>query len=349
MGRSMGKKILVTGGCGFVGSNLVPRLEKSGHWVRVLDSEALGRREHLGSFQGEFLRGDIRDSEALDQALHGIDAVIHLAADTRVIDSIADPLYNFEINVVGSLRLLQAMRARGVPRLINASTGGAIIGDAPPPVHEGLVPRPMAPYGASKMAVEGYLSAWSGSYGLRALSLRFANVYGPRSYHKGSVIASFFKQILLGKPLIVYGDGSQVRDFVYVGDLCDGIVRSLDCDVSTVIQLGSGMPVSINHLIEAIRAVVHPLPVKVEYRDARRGEISETWCDISRARGMLGFEPSTSLQEGLRKTWAWFRRRNKPAFDRLLFASADVAPLSQWKLMEFTRGEGSDVDADLSH
>ncbi len=348
MGRSMSKKILVTGGCGFVGSNLVPRLEKAGHWVRVLDSEALGRREHLGTFEGEFQRGDIRDSDALDSALQGIDAVIHLAADTRVVDSIHDPLHNFDVNVVGSFRLLQAMRSRGVQRLINASTGGAIIGDVPPPVHEGLVPRPLAPYGASKMAVEGYLSAWSGSYGMRALSLRFANVYGPRSFHKGSVVASFFKEILRGKPLIVYGDGSQVRDFVYVGDLCDGIIRSLDCDVSTVIQLGSGVPVSINHLIDAIRIVVDPLPVTVEYRDARRGEIVETWCDISRARGMLGFDPATPLHDGLRKTWAWFRRRNKRAVDRLLVACGDVAPLSQWQLMDFERGEGSDLDTDLS-
>ncbi len=348
MGRSMSKKILVTGGCGFVGANLVPRLEKAGHWVRVLDSEALGRREYLGSFEGEFLRGDIRDSDALDTALQGIDAVIHLAADTRVIDSIEDPLHNFDVNVVGSFRLLQAMRARGVPRLINASTGGAIIGDVPPPVHEGLLPRPLAPYGASKMAVEGYLSAWSGSYGLRSLSLRFANVYGPRSFHKGSVIASFFKQILRGKPLVVYGDGSQVRDFIFVGDLCDGIIRSLDCDVSTVIQLGSGVPVSINHLIDLIRDVVDPLPVRVEYRDARRGEIVETWCDISRARGMLGFEPSTPLHEGLKKTWAWFRRRNKRAIDRLLVASSDVATLSQWQPMDFARGEESVIDTDLS-
>ncbi len=329
MGQSMGKRILVTGGCGFVGSNLVPRLEKAGHTVRVLDSEVLGRREHLGNFEGEFIHGDIRDSDALHSALQGIEAVIHLAADTRVIDSINDPLHNFDVNVIGSFRLLQAMRARGVPRLINASTGGAIIGDVPPPVHENLVPRPLAPYGASKMAVEGFCSAWSGSYGLRSLSLRFANVYGPRSFHKGSVVASFYKEILRGRPLIVYGDGSQVRDFIFVEDLCDGILRSLDCDVSSVIQLGSGVPVSVNHLIDMIRTVVAPLPVTVEYREARRGEIVETWCDISRARGMLGFEPATPLPEGLRKTWAWFRRRNKRAVDRLMVPYGDVAPLSQ--------------------
>ncbi|WP_432787600.1 NAD-dependent epimerase/dehydratase family protein [Novosphingobium rhizosphaerae] len=309
-GQAMGKRILVTGGCGFVGTNLVPLLEQAGHQVRVLDSETLGRREHLDDFGGEFVKGDIRDPDALHDALEGVDAVIHLAADTRVIDSINDPLHNFDVNVVGSFRLLQSMRARRIGRLINASTGGAIIGDVTPPVHEGLVPQPIAPYGASKLAVEGFCSAWSGSYGLRTLSLRFANVYGPRSFHKGSVVASFFKQILRGRPLIIYGDGNQTRDFVFVDDLCRGIVHSLDCDVSSVIQLGSGVPVSVNTLIDLIRPLVAPLPVRVEYREARQGEIAHTWCDITRARSLLGFDPATPLAQGLAQTWEWFCSRS---------------------------------------
>jgi len=299
--------ILVTGGCGFIGANLVPRLEAAGHAVTVLDSEVLGQRAHLGDFAGRFVHGDIRDPAALADALQSIEAVVHLAADTRVIDSIADPALNFDVNVVGSFRLLEAMRAKGVHRLINASTGGAIIGAATPPVHEGMVPNPISPYGASKLAVEGYCSAFAGSYGAQALSLRFANVYGPRSYHKGSVVAAFLKQVLTGAPLVVYGDGEQTRDFVYIADLCDGIARGLHSGRSGVFQLGSGVPVSVNQLIAVIRAVVAPHPLHVDYRPARAGEIDRTWCDVTRARAELGYAPVTALADGVAQTWAWFR------------------------------------------
>jgi UDP-glucose 4-epimerase len=172
-----------------------------------------------------------------------------------------------------------------------------------------MVPHPIAPYGATKLAVEGLCSAWAGSYGFSALSLRFANVYGPRSYHKGSVVAAFFRLIVQGRPLVVHGDGEQVRDFVYVGDLCDGIMRGLGADRSGVLQLGSGVPVSVNALIAAMRAIVAPRPVVVEYHPARTGEIERTWCDITRARAELGFDPATPLAQGLAQTWDWFCTR----------------------------------------
>lgn len=306
-------KILVTGGCGFIGANLVPLLEAQGHAVRVLDSEVLGKREHLGAFAGEFLRGDIRDEATLDAALDGIEAVVHLAADTRVIESIADPALNFDVNAVGSFRLLEAMRRKGVRRLVNASTGGAIIGEAEPPVHEGMVPSPISPYGATKLAVEGLCSAWSGSYGFAALSLRFANVYGPRSFHKGSVVAAFCKRILSGEPLIVHGDGEQTRDFVFVEDLCQGIIAGLASCRSGVYQLGSGHPLSVNGLIAALRDVVGNSAIAVDYRPARAGEIERTWCDVSKARAELGFRPDTPLGVGLAATWAWFVGQHQPA------------------------------------
>lgn len=298
--------ILVTGGCGFIGSNLVPRLEQAGHTVRVLDSEILGKREHLGAFHGSFLHGDIRDRAALDIALAGVDAVIHLAADTRVIDSIENPAHTFDVNAAGSFLLLEAMRASGVTRIVNASTGGAIMGDVEPPVHEAMVPNPLSPYGATKLAVEGLCSAYAGSFGFNAVSLRFANVYGPRSFHKGSAVAEFFKRILRREPLIVYGDGEQTRDFVFVDDLCDGIVHGLDHQGSGVFQLGSGRPLSVNRLIAAMREVVAPLPVVAAYRPARAGEVNQTWCDISKASDQLGFDPATPIEKGLAMTWQWF-------------------------------------------
>ena len=191
-------RILITGGCGFVGSNLVEALQggPNAPEIRVFDNESLGKRDrrHEG-LDVEFVSGDLRDAEAIRLAISGVDAVIHLAADTRVVDSVANPTHNFDVNVVGSFNLLMAMREAGVTRIINASTGGAIIGNAEPPVREEMVPSPLSPYGASKLAVEGYCSTFAHAYGFQATSLRFSNVYGPRSYHKGSVVATFFKKI----------------------------------------------------------------------------------------------------------------------------------------------------------
>lgn len=302
--------VLITGGAGFVGTNLTAHLNRiGGHPVRVIDNESLGKREHLADLDVEFIHGDIRDRDAVDKALDGIDAVVHLAADTRVIDSIEDPRKNFEANVIGTFNVLEAMRARGIGRFVNASTGGAILGEVPPPVHEEMVPHPASPYGASKLAVEGYCSAFSASYGLRSVSLRFSNVYGPRSFHKGSVVAHFFKQIMAGKPLVVYGDGSQVRDYVFIENLCDGIVSALTCDFDGAIQLGSGKPTTLNELIELMRGVVAPAEFTVDYQDFRAGEIHTTYCDVSRARQVLGFDPAMDLGEGLERTWRWFQSR----------------------------------------
>lgn len=303
-------QIMITGGCGFVGVNLARKLiGRPGVRVRVFDNESLGKREHLEGVECEFIHGDIRDRAALDAALKGVDTVVHLAADTRVMDSIADPVFNFKTNVEGSLNLLEAMRAAKVGRLVNASTGGAIIGAAVGAVNEKMVAAPMSPYGASKLAVEGYCSAYSESYGVRSVSLRFSNVFGPQSYHKGSVVAAFLKQILQGKPLIVYGDGSQVRDYVFVGDLCEGILRGIESDVTGPVQLGSGIGLTLNDLIAEMRAVVAPRTFEVDYRPFRAGEVHTTFCDITKAREVLGFDPRTSLRDGLRQTWEWFNRR----------------------------------------
>ena len=303
-------RVLVTGGCGFIGTNLLARMDAVGGFrTRVLDNESMGRREHLAGIDTEFVLGDLRDPAALAGALEGMDAVVHLAADTRVLDSIGDPRLNFEVNVQGSLNLLEAMRQGGVKRIVSASTGGAIIGDVEPPMHEGMVPRPLSPYGASKMAVEGYCSAYEGSYGFHALSLRFSNVYGPRSFHKGSVVAAFYKRVGAGEEITVYGDGSQTRDFVFVEDLCDGIIAGIRGETSGAVQLGSGVPTTLNELLDAIRPIVAPREVRVRYEAFRPGEVLNTYCDVSKARRELDFAPNTPLSEGLARTWAWFARR----------------------------------------
>uniref|UniRef100_UPI003565B9B6 NAD-dependent epimerase/dehydratase family protein n=1 Tax=Aquicoccus sp. TaxID=2055851 RepID=UPI003565B9B6 len=274
----------------------------------VLDNESMGDRRHLDGFGVRFIEGDIRDTDVLDHAVAGQEVVVHLAADTRVMDSIENPEYNFDVNVNGSFRLLQACRNHGVGRVVAASTGGAILGEVPAPVHEEMVAKPMAPYGASKLAMEGYLSAFSGAYGVQGCALRFSNIYGPRSYHKGSVVAHFYKQILAGKPLTVYGDGSQARDFLFIGDLVEGIRRAMEIDATGVFQLGSGRPTTVNELLDIIRDVTGRAP-EVRYEDFRAGEIHTTWCDISKARDSLDFDPDTPLADGMRQTWAWFTDR----------------------------------------
>ena len=303
------KRILMTGGCGFIGSNLIALLHQDDSLkIRVLDNESLGKREYLADFDVEFIKGELTDLETVERSLVGVDAVVHLAADTRVMDSIADPRFNFQSNVIGTFGLMDAMRRAGVAYMINASTGGAILGEVPPPVHEDMVPKPESPYGASKLAVEGYLSAFSHTYGMKAVSLRFSNVYGPLSYHKGSVVAHFFKQILKGEDLTVYGDGAQTRDYVYVQDVCRGIVQALTSGQSGVFQLGTGIPTTINELIDLMAATVgSDYKIEVRYQDFRPGEIAHTYCDISKAQNQLGYDPSTKLADGLAATWEWFK------------------------------------------
>jgi len=189
--------LLITGGCGFVGVNLIAYFrEHTSEHIVVLDNLVTGRAELLSEFDVEFVEGDIRDAAVVDRLMSRVDGVIHLAADTRVIPSIENPDFNFDVNVQGTYNLLTYARNRNVERFVFASTGGAIVGDVTPPVREDIVPRPISPYGASKLCGEGYCSAFAGSYGMKTVSLRFSNVYGPRSFHKGSVVALFYKQIL---------------------------------------------------------------------------------------------------------------------------------------------------------
>lgn len=300
------KNVLITGGAGFIGRHLAAHLVNRGDVaVTVFDNESLGSREHLDLERIRFIKGDLRNRDELRAALEGQEAVVHLAADTRVMDSIENPAYNFESNVVGTFNLFELCRELGVQRIVAASTGGAILGEVEPPVHEEMAPRPTSPYGASKLMLEGYLSAYSSSYGINGCALRFSNIYGPRSFHKGSVVAHFYKRVLTGDPLVVYGDGSQTRDYLYVGDLVQVIWAAVERDVTGAYQLGSGRGTTLNELIDAMREVTG-LALDVRYEDFRAGEIRDTWCKIDKARAELDFDPSTDLVEGLSRTWAWF-------------------------------------------
>lgn len=301
------KSYLVTGGCGFIGVNLVKKLCDRGDSVRVFDNLSTGRQEDITSLGAQVIVGDVRDAKALSDVAKGADVVVHLAAHTRVIESITDPDLNFDVNVLGTMNVLQACRNTGVQKLVFASTGGAILGDQKPPVHEEMAPRPLSPYGAGKLAGEAYCSAFAGSFGLNTVALRFSNVYGPFSYHKGSVIAQYFRNLMQGRPLVVYGDGSQTRDFVYVEDLVEAVLLAEHIDTpGDVFQIASGCETSLNELIALIRQLAPDRDLNICYEPARHGEVSRNYAKIEKARKTFGYEPRVSLGEGLHRTWDWF-------------------------------------------
>lgn len=307
----MSRSILVTGGAGFIGANLVPYLLERDFSVSVYDNLSRGRREFLDGYDVEFMEGDILDLESLEKAFRGRDGVIHLAAYGSVIESIEDPLMNFEINARGVVNVLTAARDCGVGQVLFASTGGALIGDAEPPVDESSLPKPISPYGAGKLVGEGYMHAFAKSYGMRTTALRFANVYGPVSAHKKGALTVFIKAIMSNRPITIYGDGSASRDFLFVSDLCAGIERALSSELTPgcVFHLASGRETSIKELALRLCAVAGCPDFAIEYEPARRGEVLRNFADFSLARKQLGFEPKVSLDEGLAATWEWFQAR----------------------------------------
>jgi UDP-glucose 4-epimerase len=302
------RRILVTGGAGFVGATLVRQLAAAGHRVRVLDNYSTGDAAHLAGVDAELVEGDIRDADALDAALAGMDAVVHLAAAGSVIMSIADPAPNFDVNVLGTFRVLDAARRAGVERTVQASTGGALIGDATPPVSESSLPKPISPYGASKLAGEGYAHAFAAAYGLRTVALRFANAYGPWSESKPGAMTVFFRAIRAGEPIVIYGDGSASRDYTHVDDIARAIGLALDRDVpgGTVLHIASGVETTTAQLADLCRGAAGVPDHPVEYRPARAGEVGRNFASYDLARQVLGYAPSIGRDEGIRRTWEWF-------------------------------------------
>lgn len=300
--------VLITGGCGFIGANLVRFLRRHTPWsVRVLDDLRAGRREHVPDDLAEVRIGDVADPSTLDAALAGVDAVIHLASQTGVAPSVADPLRDFEGNTLTTFRALEGCRRRGIGRLVFASSGAAV-GEVAPPIHEELVPRPLSPYGAGKLAGEGYCHGYASSFGMHTVALRFSNVYGPFSPHKNNAVPNFIKRCLRTEPIEIFGDGSQTRDFIYVDDLCDGIVGGVTAqDVAgEVFQLGTGVETSIAELAELVRDAAGG-GGDIRFAPRRAGEVYRSRVDITKARRLLGFDPSTELSEGLAATVAWYR------------------------------------------
>ena len=313
----MDKNIVVTGGAGFVGSNLVRRLLQEGYRVSVFDSFIRGKQAYLDGLDIEIIEGDIRDTDALNGALAGSDEVVHLAALGSVVESVDDPEANFDINVRGTFNVLKAAVKAGVSKLVFSSTGGALIGNANPPVNESSLPKPISPYGAGKLCCEAYCHAFAHSYGINIVSTRFANVYGPYSGHKTGVINKFLQRLNADEPLIIFGDGSSTRDYIHVADLCEGIFAALThADArNDIFHLASGRETSLNELAEIMRSIAGKAQHPIEYRDVRVGEVDKNFARYDYAKQVLGFEPKTDLEMGLRETCDWLNQY-QACFDR---------------------------------
>jgi UDP-glucose 4-epimerase len=302
-------RILVTGGAGFIGASVVRALLDRGDDAVVLDSGVACGLASIDQTRATILNADLRDRDALARALDGCAAVVHLAAQASVPASIARPLDDFDINVDGSLALLEAARARDILRIVFASSN-AVIGGHPPPAHEGLVPFPVSPYGAAKAATEAYLRAYHHAFGMETVALRFANAYGTWSAHKTSVIAAFVKAYLRGGPLVINGTGRQTRDFVHVDDVAAMVIACLDAPADLVageiFQVGSGTETSLNQLAKLLFRV-GGRAVPIEHGPASPGDVPRNYSDIMKARQVLGFAAKVGLRDGLLRTLDWFR------------------------------------------
>jgi UDP-glucose 4-epimerase len=302
--------VLVTGGAGFVGATLVRQLVARGHRVRVLDNLSTGDQAHLAGVDAELVKGDIRDAGLLADTVAGCDAIVHLAAAGSVVGSVADPVANFEANVVGTFRVLDAARQAGVGRVVQASTGGALIGNAAPPVNERSLPKPISPYGASKLAGEGYAHAFAASYGLRTVAVRFGNVYGPWCARKRGVFNVFFAALEAGEPLVIYGDGNASRDYVHVSDIASALRLALehpDIPGGTVLHAASGVETTIGALADLCRRAAGRPGHPVIYAAARPGEVGRNFASYELARLLLGYSPRVRIEDGVPALWKWFR------------------------------------------
>jgi len=312
----MMKKCLVTGGAGFIGSNLVERLVDASVQVKVLDNLSSGFLQNLEPFQEhiDFKEGDVRDMATLQEIMADVEVVFHQAALVSVPQSIEDPIETAMVNDLGTLNVLEAARHSGVRRVVFASSC-AVYGDLPQlPKREEMETKPLSPYAASKLHGEVYARLYGDLYGLETVCLRYFNVYGPRqdpgSPYSG-VISIFMDKAARGESPTIYGDGNQYRDFVYVVDVVQAnMLAAQRQNISgVVINLGTGKSVTVNSLWKNISelAGVQDEPKRA---DSRPGDIRQSVAEISRAQELLGFKPRYSLEEGLRLTWEWYRSRS---------------------------------------
>lgn len=328
----MEMKWLITGGCGFLGTSLIKELSKnSEHSFRILDNLSVGTKEdlidvitfdevtrdnitNLKKGQCQLVVGDIRDEQICLDTAENMDVIIHFAANTGVPDSVNKPRLDMESNVIGTFNMLEAARTNQVKRFVFASSG-APAGEVEPPIHEELPPHPVSPYGASKLAGEGYCSAYYKTFKIDTISLRFGNVYGPRSKHKSSVVAKFIKLALQGKSVKIYGDGSQTRDFIYINDLVDAVIKAgTISDIGgETFQIATEKETTLNELVDIMKPALKDkgIILDVIYKEKRIGDVLRNYSDTTKAEKLLLWKAKTSLEEGIEHTLNWFIKNQK--------------------------------------
>ncbi len=305
---------VVTGGAGFIGSNIVHRLVADGEQVRVVDDLSSGRRENLAGVEDavDFTTGSILDEALLRDVFSGADYVLHQAARASVVRSVEDPMASNAANVEGTLNVLEAARACGAKRVVYASSS-SVYGNAPElPKREDMAPDPRSPYAVSKLAAEHYCRVFTEVYGLQTVSLRYFNVFGPRQDPESAyaaVVPAFIRRLLEGEEFMVFGDGEQSRDFTYVENAVEANLLAARAEgaAGRVCNVGCGRRHTLNRLIEVLQELLHT-SVRPRYLPDRPGDVRHSLADISVARSALGYEPAVGFEEGLRRTVDWYRR-----------------------------------------
>ena len=301
-------KILVTGGTGFIGSNVVDAYIEKGYEVVVVDDLSSGKKENLNK-KAKFYKLDICDRSLEEVFEEGIDIVNHHAAQVDVRKSIADPAFDARINIVGSLNILENCRKYKTKKIIFASSGGVIYGECGSlPPNEDSPVSPISPYGVSKYAMERYLSTYEKIYGLKYNVLRYGNVYGPRQdpYGEAGVVAIFSGKMLNREQVNIFGDGEQVRDYVYVGDVVKANILCLENSDNEIFNIGTGKSTSVNQLFSEMKELVHYSKETV-YKPLRAGELIRSSLDVGKAEQKLGWKAEVNLKEGLKNTIDFFR------------------------------------------
>ena len=303
---------LVTGGAGFIGSHLACELARRGERVRVVDNLSTGKRKNLDVVAGaEFIEGDLADLDVARRAVQGVDHVLHQAAIPSVPRSVNDPITSNRSNIDATLNILVAARDAGVKRLVYAGSSSAY-GDTPTlPKHEDMTAAPLSPYALQKLVGEQYCQMFTRLYGFETVTIRYFNVFGPRqdpSSPYSGVISLFISALVDGRRPTIYGDGEQTRDFTYVANVADGVLRACQAPgaAGETINVATGGRISLNQLFAELRALT-AASVDPIYADPRPGDVKHSQADISKARRLLGYEPHVPFGEGLKKTLEWYR------------------------------------------